>query len=82
MYSKSTHFLLEFIQNVDNNNYADGVTPMLHLKLENHHIHVEVGFTEENVRAICKISISTKMGQTGYIGTTRISYFVSLSTLM
>lgn len=73
LYSKSTHFLLEFVQNAEDNSYARGVTPTLRLKLENRRIRIEcneVGFTEANVRAICKIGISTKTGQGGYIGTT------------
>ena len=72
LYSKSTHFLLEFVQNADDNNYAEGVTPMLRLTLDNRRIRIEcneIGFTEANVRAICKIGISTKTVQGGYIGT-------------
>jgi hypothetical protein len=73
LYSKSTHFLLEFVQNAEDNSYAEGVTPALRLKLESRRIHIEcneIGFTEANVRAICKIGISTKTVQGGYIGTT------------
>lgn len=72
LYSKSTHFLLEFIQNADADEYAIGVTPTLRWKLENDHIRIgsnEVGFNEANVRAICKIGASTKTNLGGYIGT-------------
>jgi hypothetical protein len=71
MYSKSTHFLLEFIQNADDNEYAADETPTLTLRFEGRHIHIkcnEVGFNEANVRAICKIGVSTKKDCSGYIG--------------
>jgi hypothetical protein len=72
LYSSSTHFLLEFIQNADDNEYSADVTPTLCLKLEKGHIRIksnEVGFNEANVRAICKIGASTKTSLGGYIGT-------------
>lgn len=65
--------MLEFVQNAEDNSYVEGVTPTLRLKLENRSIRVEcneVGFNEANVRAICKVGISTKTGQSGYIGAT------------
>lgn len=71
LYSKSTHFLLEFIQNADDNSYKWGVTPSLRLKLEDGRITIqcnELGFTEANVKAICRIGASTKKGKQGYIG--------------
>jgi hypothetical protein len=71
LYSKATHFLLEFIQNADDNQYADGVIPTLCFKMANGHIYIkcnEVGFSEANVPAICKIGESTKKNMTGYIG--------------
>lgn len=78
MYSKSTHFLLEFIQNADDNEYAANVTPTLTLKLEGRRIHIkcnEVGFNEANVRAICKIGVSTKKDFSGYIGMAMDMFF-------
>jgi hypothetical protein len=50
LYTKDTHFLLEFIQNADDNEYAADVIPTLRLKLDNGHIYIccnEVGFSEE-----------------------------------
>lgn len=75
MYSKATHFLLEFIQNADDNEYAANVKPELSLKFESRRITIEcneIGFNEENVRAICKIGVSTKKGCSGYIGMTTL----------
>ncbi|KAH7337370.1 hypothetical protein BKA66DRAFT_448585 [Pyrenochaeta sp. MPI-SDFR-AT-0127] len=57
LYHKSTHFLLELIQNADDNT----------LRIDCN----EVGFTAANVEAICAISESTKSGKTSdgeYIG--------------
>ena len=71
LYSKSTHFVLELVQNADDNKYADDVTPTLSLLLDHDKLTVwcnEVGFTAQNVRAICSIGKSTKTGSTGYIG--------------
>jgi len=68
--------LLEFIQNADDNDYADNVIPTLNLTLDNNHIYIgcnEVGFREQNVAAICKIGESTKKNMEGYIGGT-VSY--------
>ncbi|KAF7978389.1 hypothetical protein HWV62_779 [Athelia sp. TMB] len=76
LYSKSTHFLLEFIQNADDNTYAADVLPQLCLTLGpdskgDAMIGImcnEIGFKEENVIAICKIGASTKKNVQGYIG--------------
>jgi hypothetical protein len=70
LYTKDTHFLLEFIQNADDNEYAADVIPTLRLKSDNGHIYIccnEVGFSEKNVAAICKIGESTKKNVEGYI---------------
>ncbi|KII91731.1 hypothetical protein PLICRDRAFT_173538 [Plicaturopsis crispa FD-325 SS-3] len=77
LYSKSTHFLYEFIQNADDNTYADGVEPALHLELGLCTLVIrcnEVGFNKENVEAICKIGASTKKNMSGYIGEKGIGF--------
>ena len=79
LYSRDTHFLLEFIQNADDNDYALGVIPTLNLTLDSAHIYIEcneVGFNERNVAAICKIGESTKTNIEGYIGTTVYIIFI------
>ncbi|EEU43645.1 uncharacterized protein NECHADRAFT_82646 [Fusarium vanettenii 77-13-4] len=64
LYEKQTHFLLELIQNAEDNTYDD-VTPSLSFTYKRGSLRVdcnETGFTERNVRAICKIGESTKAG--------------------
>jgi hypothetical protein len=74
LYNKKTHFLLEFIQNADDNTYADGVIPSLNLWIEDSLIVFEcneLGFSADNVRAICDIGASTKTPENstrGFIG--------------
>ena len=72
LYSKVTHFILELIQNADDNTYAPGVLPTLEIHVQDDCIDItsnEVGFSEDNVRAICKIGGSTKSDKTqGFIG--------------
>ncbi|ORX95880.1 hypothetical protein BCR34DRAFT_187331 [Clohesyomyces aquaticus] len=60
----STHFILEFIQNADDNLYAPGVTPSLEFTYHRDYLRVdcnETGFAESNVDAICSIGNSTKV---------------------
>ncbi|KAK4500371.1 hypothetical protein PRZ48_008560 [Zasmidium cellare] len=81
LYSKPTHFILEMIQNADDNDYAPGVEPTLTLIYrDNGMLWVgcnEVGFTESNVSAICEIADSTKKvtgSRKGYIGEKGIGF--------
>ncbi|KAI0316837.1 hypothetical protein OF83DRAFT_1124692 [Amylostereum chailletii] len=79
LYNKKTHFLLEFIQNADDNSYAPGIVPTLKLRMRDRQISIlcnEVGFTAENVRAICDIGASTKKGghAQGFIGEKGIGF--------
>ncbi|KAF1996938.1 hypothetical protein P154DRAFT_607356 [Amniculicola lignicola CBS 123094] len=79
LYEKSTHFLLELIQNADDNNY-DSPSPTLSFSYKPGSLRIdcnEVGFTAENVEAICAISRSTKSGKTSdgeYIGEKGIGF--------
>ena len=71
LYSKATHFVLELIQNADDNTYVSSVTPTLAVDLSGSRLNVqcnEVGFNAQNVRAICSIGKSTKKNISGYIG--------------
>lgn len=66
LYAKSTHFLLELIQNADDNTY-NCPSPTLSFSYKPGSLRIdcnEVGFTGENVEAICAISRSTKSGKT------------------
>ena len=65
LYEKSTHFLLELIQNADDNTYTCA-NPTLSFSYRPGSLRIdcnEVGFTAE---AICAISQSTKSGKTSY----------------
>ncbi|KAH7202459.1 hypothetical protein DER44DRAFT_669606 [Fusarium oxysporum] len=68
LYTKSTHFLLELIQNADDNTYTC-TSPTLSFSYKPGSLRVdcnEEGFTAENVEAICSINKSTKSGKTSY----------------
>ncbi|MDP3977041.1 MAG: DUF3883 domain-containing protein [Pseudomonas sp.] len=78
LYSKKSHFVLELVQNADDNHYASGVTPHLTLEVTPSRLVVvnnEVGFTEANVKAICSVGASSKSQQkSGYIGEKGIGF--------
>ncbi|RYP53097.1 hypothetical protein DL768_001874 [Monosporascus sp. mg162] len=79
LYDKETHFLLELIQNADDNTY-ECTTPSLNFTYKRGSLRVdcnEIGFTESNVRAICSIGESTKAGlgrSTRYVGEKGIGF--------
>lgn len=63
LYSKKSHFVLELVQNADDNSYAKGVTPELTLHVSADRLVLtnnEVGFNEDNISAICKVGASSK----------------------
>ncbi|MEY4118558.1 MAG: hypothetical protein RLZZ116_1886 [Planctomycetota bacterium] len=63
LYNYEGHFLLELLQNADDNHYPASVAPALAISVQPDGIVVtnnEVGFHEENVRAIATIGNSTK----------------------
>lgn len=72
LYSRDTHFVLELIQNADDNTFTEDSSPTLVFVIEPHMVVVlnnEVGFKEENIRALCDVGKSTKGAhQYGYIG--------------
>ena len=85
LYSKDTHFVLELIQNADDNSYGNGgrgfsnvTPPSLKFVVGERAILVlnnELGFTESNVRAICDVGRSTKGAhRAGYIGKKGIGF--------
>jgi hypothetical protein len=64
LYQKSTHFLLELVQNVDDNSYQV-LTPTLEITYEKRTLRIdcnEIGFSKKNVAAICRIGRSSKSG--------------------
>lgn len=71
LYSSDVHFVMELMQNADDNMYPDGTIPTLKLQLFPHALVIfnnEVGFEEDNIVAVCNVGGSTKQGLTGYIG--------------
>ncbi|XP_067225099.1 uncharacterized protein wu:fj29h11 isoform X1 [Chanodichthys erythropterus] len=79
LYSKDTHFVLELIQNADDNSYPDGgEQPALTFVVERDCITIlnnECGFEEKNIRAVCDVGRSTKGKHTyGYIGQKGIGF--------
>ena len=78
LYAGNVHFVLELIQNADDNTYPVDATPTLRmiatptvLRFENN----EVGFREEHVLALCSIGASTKKASdAGYIGNKGIGF--------
>lgn len=78
LYSKKSHFVLELVQNADDNHYAPDVTPHLTLQVTPSRLVIvnnEMGFTEANVTAICSVGASSKSKQkSGYIGEKGIGF--------
>lgn len=81
LYSKDTHFVLELVQNADDNSYhthTGKAPPSLKFILSKTCITVlnnETGFIEKNVRAICDVGKSTKDRHcSGYIGQKGIGF--------
>ena len=63
LYSKKSHFILELVQNADDNSYKRGVVPELTFRVTPNRLMMannEVGFFEANITAICKVGDSTK----------------------
>eukprot|EP01010_Urceolus_cornutus_P005229 NODE_8_length_3941_cov_211.635406_g6_i0.p1 GENE.NODE_8_length_3941_cov_211.635406_g6_i0~~NODE_8_length_3941_cov_211.635406_g6_i0.p1 ORF type:complete len:1279 (-),score=358.37 NODE_8_length_3941_cov_211.635406_g6_i0:48-3884(-) len=79
LYSTSTHFLLELLQNADDNDYAPTVEPCFEIRLDSatstlQVINNEKGFKEPNVFAICDSGASTKAKKVGFIGEKGIGF--------
>ncbi|XP_052175341.1 uncharacterized protein LOC127790096 isoform X2 [Diospyros lotus] len=88
LYTKDVHFLMELIQNAEDNEYLEGVKPSLEFVITSRDITAtgapatllvfnnEKGFSAKNVESICGIGFSTKKGQRkrGYIGEKGIGF--------
>jgi hypothetical protein len=79
LYSKDSHFVLELVQNADDNSYNDDLdVPTLKFFLSKNCIIVlnnEIGFSEKNIRALCDVGRSTKdRHNSGYIGQKGIGF--------
>lgn len=81
LYSKPARFLLELIQNADDNTYAEDVSPHLSIVYRSDgYLWLgcnERGFSEDNLRAVCTVGRSTKKvenNRKGYIGEKGIGF--------
>ncbi|KAI3980366.1 hypothetical protein MKX01_003905 [Papaver californicum] len=78
LYSRDSHFLLELVQNADDNVYPESVEPTLVFIIQASGTAVlnnEQGFSAQNIKALCDVGNSTKGGSTaGYIGQKGIGF--------
>jgi len=77
LYAKDIHFVLELLQNAEDNSYAPDVVPEIRFRLTEEAILVqnnELGFSEENVRSLCAVAKSSKPKRLGYIGEKGIGF--------
>ncbi|CAF3404047.1 unnamed protein product [Rotaria socialis] len=72
LYLEQGHFVLELIQNADDNQYTSDIMPTLRFTLSPERILVcnnEIGFQPNNIMAICNVGASTKgKHKQGYAG--------------
>nr|XP_043638568.1 uncharacterized protein LOC122609685 [Erigeron canadensis] len=88
LYAKDVHFLMELIQNAEDNEYNEGVDPSLEFVITSKDItntgaattllvfNNEKGFSRKNIDSICSVGLSTKKGlrKRGYIGEKGIGF--------
>ena len=86
LYEKEVHFILELIQNAEDNKYSDNTPDLRFVILEDDPTNTpnsdgclcvfnnEVGFEEKNVKSVCQIGDSTKSKNEGYIGEKGIGF--------
>nr|KYP41499.1 hypothetical protein KK1_037116 [Cajanus cajan] len=88
LYTKDVHFLMELIQNAEDNVYSKGVKPSLEFIITSKDItstgaaatllifNNEKGFSAKNIESICSVGRSTKKGKrsSGYIGEKGIGF--------
>ncbi|XP_065672427.1 uncharacterized protein LOC100210004 isoform X4 [Hydra vulgaris] len=81
LYSKDSHFVLELIQNADDNQYIENSNnekPTVAFIVEHDQIIIlnnEKGFSESDIKALCDVGKSTKgIHRKGYIGQKGIGF--------
>ncbi|XP_059067210.1 protein NO VEIN-like [Cryptomeria japonica] len=88
LYTKDVHFLMELIQNAEDNEYEPDVEPSLEFVVTSRDVtgvgapatllvfNNEKGFTPRNIVSLCSVGQSTKKGkrQGGYIGEKGIGF--------
>lgn len=68
---------MEVIQNADDNKYAVGETPTVSITVSPTHVKIEcneVGFSKENIQALCRTGRSSKRPGQGYTGEKGIGF--------
>ena len=63
LYPLESHFILELIQNADDNEYEDTVEPTVEFRFSEESVSIEyneTGFTSDDIIAICRLGKSTK----------------------
>ncbi|CAF3557216.1 unnamed protein product [Fusarium graminearum] len=81
LYTSNARFVFELLQNADDNDYSTAVSqgqdPYVSFKVHPDKVTIECnenGFTHENLKAICAIGKSSKVGAAGYIGEKDIGF--------
>ncbi|KAF4340028.1 hypothetical protein FBEOM_6067 [Fusarium beomiforme] len=81
LYTSNARFVFELLQNADDNNYSaalsSGQDPYVYFEVRPDRVTIkcnENGFTHENLKAICAIGKSSKVGAAGYIGEKGIGF--------
>ncbi|KUG19821.1 hypothetical protein ASZ90_010455 [hydrocarbon metagenome] len=79
LYKKKTHFVMELIQNAEDNIYDPAVQPSVVFSIKPDRLVIynnEIGFTSEDVERICSVgqTIKAKKKSEGYIGEKGIGF--------
>ncbi|QWD96258.1 DUF3883 domain-containing protein [Polynucleobacter sp. MG-6-Vaara-E2] len=77
LYNDQGHFVLEVIQNADDNQYDPKIIPKLEFHITPNSLRLvnnELGFREENVSALCTTGKSSKSKNRGFIGEKGIGF--------
>eukprot|EP01031_Cornospumella_fuschlensis_P025502 gene25502-30787_t len=77
LYKSDVHFVMELLQNADDNTYDGHTTPTIKFVLDQAYLLVlnnEIGFQEDNIGAVCNVGGSTKKGKKGNIGQKGIGF--------
>ena len=77
LYTNRSRFLMEVIQNADDNRYPESVVPTICVSIFPLFVKIECneeGFTEDNIQALCRIGESSKPPGQGYTGEKGIGF--------
>lgn len=77
LYTSRARFLMEVIQNADDNKYTESETPTVSITVFPKHVKIECneeGFSRENIQALCRTGRSSKTLGQGYTGEKGIGF--------